>query len=315
MYAWVLAPLGWIYAALTARRVQKRANAYRPPCPVVCVGNINAGGTGKTPTTIALAQYLQAKGRSPVVVSRGYGGHAQGPIQVDPKIHTAHDVGDEPILMAAFGPVIVAKDRVMGAHAAIDAGADIIILDDGFQSPAIAQDISIVVVNAQLGFGNGHCIPAGPLREPVAAGMARAQICLSIGDEKTQTQFLDSWGHMITLPHMTGSITPLDTGMPWAGLRVFAFAGIAHPQKFFQTLKQLGTDLVGAEALSDHEPLSDTLLTRLLRQASAKGAQLVCTEKDAARIPPKFLPNILVLPVRLHIHDWTHFDRLLDQVE
>lgn len=313
-FSTLLAPLGWVYASATAARVKRQDQGYRPSCPVICVGNLNAGGTGKTPTTIAMVERILARGKTPIVVSRGFGGSIGKPILVDPKNHKADYVGDEPLLMAAFCQVVVSKDRAAGAKLTESLGADAIIMDDGFQNPSVQKDMSIVVVNAGLGFGNGRCIPAGPLREPVNTGLDRADFCLSIGPDADQDVFDQSWGDQITVAHIRGQILPLQTGMQWSGLRVFAFAGIAHPSKFFETLHALGADVIDTEALADHEPLSPTLLNRLLTRADSARAQLVCTEKDAARIPPSFLPNVLTLPVRLAIQDWAQIDQRLNNL-
>ncbi len=309
--AWVLSPLGGLYGWATARRVRKASKGFQARVPVISVGNINAGGTGKTPTCIALAERILARGGRPVFVTRGYGGSAEGPLLVDPNTHDASLVGDEPLLLAAFAPTIVAKDRAAGVAMAQDMGS-VIILDDAHQNPSVRKDISIVVVDAYRGFGNGLCLPAGPLREPVRAGLARADLVVSIGRPSAQNSFAAHWPQATTLPHLQAALSPLPTGMPWAGLPVVAFAGIGHPDKFFQTLRDMGADLRGATALGDHQPFTPALLQRLKAEAASKHAQLVTTEKDAVRLPASFRSSVLPLPVRLTSDDWGVLDGALD---
>jgi tetraacyldisaccharide 4'-kinase len=300
--ALLLQPLGALYAYGTARRLRRSA-IHKACVPVICIGNINAGGTGKTPTVIAFAQQLQAMGFSPHIVSRGYGGSLQGPVKVDERVHTAQDVGDEPLLLSAFAPTWVAKERALGVAEAGSAGAHVILMDDGHQNPDIFKDLSVVVVDAKRGFGNGHVIPAGPLREPIEKGLGRADLLLVIGRETERRSFLKTSPLPQKLPLLQGELLPLMTGMPWQGMRVLAFAGIGHPEKFFATLRQMGAELIRGEPLSDHQSLSDGLITRLENEAKLRGAQLVTTEKDAVRLPPQFQQKVLTVPVRLTFAD------------
>ena len=271
--------------------------------PVICVGNLTVGGTGKSPTVIALLSDLQKRGYSPAVLSRGYGGTLEGPVRVGPE-HDAVAVGDEPVMLSAFAQVWVARDRLAGARAAVAEGADILVLDDGFQDPALAKDLSIVVVDTATGWGNGRLLPAGPLREPVEDGLARADLVLALG-----TAAPPETGEV---PVARATIEPLQTGMPWAGLPVIAFAGIGRPQKVFDTLRGLGVDLRGAHAFGDHEPYPDAVLNRLLREAQQANARLVTTEKDVARLPAWFRPHVLPLPVRLVFTNRAALDAALD---
>lgn len=306
----LLAPLGALYAYGTARRLGRGRPVKLAP-PVICVGNINAGGTGKTPTVIYLVQELLSLGHSPVVVSRGYGGALQGPALVDPRKHSAADVGDEPVLLAAFCPVVVSKSRRQGAEHAAQQGASVILFDDGLQDPSVHKDLSLVVVDAKHGFGNGRCIPAGPLREPAAKGLARADALITIGPAAEQIAFRAPQ----TVPRFEASLEPLPMGMDWAGTRVLAFAGIGHPEKFFTTLKNLGAEIIHAEALADHQPLTQALMSRLIADARRHNARLVTTEKDAVRLPQSLRQEVLTLPVRLQLTNAPELKTLLERLK
>ncbi len=299
----LLFPLGALAASATARRVAKDPEV-RPGVPVVCVGNINLGGTGKTPTVIALIEALSGQSMAAHVVSRGYGGSLEGPVQVDPAKHTADEVGDEPLLLAAFAPVWIAKDRAAGARAAEAAGAQCIVLDDGFQNPSVAKDLNLVVVDAGVGFGNGRVVPAGPLREWPEMGLARADAVVLIGSDAEQDAFVERWSRQLRdLPVLRARLEPVMTGMDWSAVRAVAFAGIGRPEKFFATLEGLGAKIVARHALDDHQAIPPALLERLRAEARDLGAQLVTTEKDLMRLPPKAQREVMTVMVRLAFAD------------
>ena len=285
----LLAPFGWLYSYGTVNKLA-RGSRTKLNIPVICVGNINLGGTGKTPTVIALVEMLKTMGHTPAVVSRGYGGSFEGPVKVTPS-HKSHQVGDEPILLSAFSDVWISKNRLLGAKAAENEGADVLILDDGLQNAALHYDLTLTVVDAKIAFGNGAVFPAGPLREPISKGLSRSDLVMSIGGQ-------------IELEHpavITGLLEPVDMGMDWSDAHVIAFAGIGRPQKFFSTLKKLGATLVNTHAFDDHQPFNDTILARLEREAFTKNAILVTTEKDAVRLPEEWRYHVMSLPVRLKL--------------
>jgi len=302
--AHLLAPVSGLVVAAGWWR-QWRARPHRLPVPVICIGNIVAGGAGKTPVALAVAARLQSLGRQPHFLTRGYGGRLAGPVQVDPGLHRAEDCGDEPLLLARQAPCWVARDRVAGGLAAVAAGADCLILDDGFQNPSLVKDLSLVVVDGPAGFGNGRVLPAGPLREPVARGLARAQALVILGPDLQQIG--DRGG---ALPLLRGSLVPRAGAADWQGQRLLAFAGIGRPEKFFTSLRELGADLVETVGFPDHHPYNPGEIVALQQRAAAQGAQLVTTEKDFVRLP--LLPSapsssdgkaVLVLPVAVQWGD------------
>jgi tetraacyldisaccharide 4'-kinase len=302
----LLAPLGtaWEVAGRLRRAV---ARPYRAPVPVICVGNLVAGGAGKTPVVLALAAEIAATGLAIRVVTRGYGGRLGGPVKVDPTGHDAEAVGDEALLIASCAPCWVARDRVAGVRRAVAAGAVAILLDDGFQNPAIEKDLSLVVVDAEYGFGNRRVIPAGPLREPAASGLARAGAIVLIGAGEP------GGVREAGCPIFRADLEPVDGGR-FAGAPVVAFAGIGRPEKFFASLRGLGATLIAAHPFPDHHRFSDAEIVRLRHEAERAGARLVTTAKDWVRLPPRLRGGIEVLEVQIRWHDAAEVRRLVAKV-
>ena len=272
---------------------------------MICVGNINMGGTGKTPVVIDLVMRLLEMGKKPIVVSRGYGGSHIGPVMVSPN-HTADDVGDEPILLTGFSEVCVSRNRKEGAQMAINHGADVIILDDGLQNPDLSYDLTITVVDQQVGFGNSRVFPSGPLRETVKNGLLRTDLIVALGGRDLSS--------INNVPCISGFLKPLETGMDWDGLRSYAFAGIGRPEKFFTTLKKLGAVIVATREFGDHQKIPESILKRLEAEASLSNSQLVTTEKDAARLPKNWQLKVLTLPVRLSLNEENKLNHLLNKL-
>jgi tetraacyldisaccharide 4'-kinase len=272
--------------------------------PVICIGNLVMGGSGKTPTAIAIATYLKTKGHSPHILSRGYGAHVPTPILVDPSRHQAKDVGDEPLLLAIAAPTWVCKDRVASGQAAIAAGADVLILDDGLQNPTLHKDLALVVVNGQQGFGNGRVFPAGPLREPIETGMARADgIILIDKDEHNLGQFF-------TQPVLKSSFQCTNSSPK----KVFAFTGLGYPPKFYKTLESLGYEIAGSQSFPDHHPYQTNEIHELIACAKKMKAHLVTTEKDILRIPLELRMGIEVIKIELKFESTDQLDQLLQKI-
>lgn len=298
--AGVLAPLGHLYGA-TVRWKAARAKPYRARVPVVCIGNISAGGTGKTPIAIAVADAIIARGKNPFFLTRGYGGTLKGPLVVG-KHHTAAEVGDEPLLLARKASTVVARNRREGAMLAVDRGADVIVMDDGHQNFALHKDLTFIVVDGEHCFGNGLAIPAGPLREPVEQGLSRADAVIITGNGEPVLPGFNG-------PVLRAQIAPHPSD-EWKGVRAVAFAGIGRPEKLFRSLESLGADLFATITFADHHPYSPAELSEL--KARAAGARLVTTEKDFVRIPAAEREGIAFLPVSAAIEPQDGLDRLLD---
>jgi tetraacyldisaccharide 4'-kinase len=302
----LLAPAALCFAGggwLRRRAVTPKSVA----APVICIGNLVVGGAGTTPVAIAVAERLIARGKTVHFLSRGYGGHAKGPVRVDPLLHTAADVGDEPLLLARIAPAWVSRDRAAGAAAAVAAGAAVIVMDDGFQNPGLEKDLSLLVADGGYGFGNGRVIPAGPLREPLAAGLARADAVALIGtDQRGVAEILPP-----SLPLLRAALAPLAATL--AGRRVFAFAGIARPEKFFATLQSMGCILAGQRVFPDHHPYAEAEVAALIEEAQHADAVPVTTEKDAVRLAPSLRAGIETLPVAIRWRDEAAVDRLMSR--
>jgi tetraacyldisaccharide 4'-kinase len=302
----LLAPLGAIYGAVTVRRMTRVGVS--AGIPVLCVGNYHLGGAGKTPTTLALVKILRGMGEQPFVVSRGYGGTIEGPVRVDQTLHTAADVGDEPLMMAAFVPVVVSRDRVAGAALARVQGASTVLLDDGFQNPALAKDASLIVIDASRGVGNGSVFPAGPLRAPLEPQIARTDALIVIGEGRAADGIADTLIKRSAPVLRTRLVPDEDSVAALRGQRVLAFAGIGDPARFFATLRNGGVNVIEERAFSDHHPFTASEIEALVAEAKAESLILVTTEKDMARIRSdarlvRHAENIRVLSVTLDIGD------------
>jgi tetraacyldisaccharide 4'-kinase len=278
----LLMPLAAIYGAIAGHRLQREG--VDAGIPVLCVGNYHVGGAGKTPTVLALAKLLRDLDETPVVLSRGYGGRLQGPVTVDPDRHGAADVGDEPLMLARTIPVVVARDRLDGVALARSQSATVIVMDDGFQNPAVAKDASLIVIDAQRGLGNGCVFPAGPLRAPLLPQIARTDALIVVGDGAGAGEVAAA----VTArgkPVLSANLKANDASIAsLAGKRVAAFAGIGDPNRFFRTLRASGIEVVLEQAFADHHAFSQSEIETLIAQATREALTLVTTEKDLARL-------------------------------
>ncbi|HLY00340.1 MAG TPA: tetraacyldisaccharide 4'-kinase [Roseiarcus sp.] len=311
LLARILQPAGWVYGRVTARRMREPGE--RVGAPVICVGNFVAGGAGKTPAALALARMLIGEGRRVAFLSRGYGGAERvEPLLVDPNVHNAAMVGDEPLLLARVAPCWVGPDRARNARRAVEAGANALVLDDGLQNPGLAKDLAFAVVDGETGFGNGLCIPAGPLRAPVAvqALFVRALIVLGIEDAAAARIAALMPGK----PIIRASLEPdALAAAPLIGREVVAFAGIARPEKFYATLRRVGAQIVMTRDFADHHPFTPREIEALIEEAGDRGALLATTEKDLARLGARHARAVLTLPVTLRFQEPKVVRRMLRQ--
>lgn len=305
----VLSPIGTVYGAATAWRI-KHASPERVSVPVISIGNLTVGGTGKTPVARDVVKRLKELGRRPAVVLRGYGGHLKGPVRVDPYVHSALDVGDEALLHARDGATWVARKRSDGAKAAIADGATVIVLDDAHQHTSLRKDLSLLVVDGAVGFGNHRILPAGPLREDVRAGLSRANGLIIMGRDDTAlaTRLPDF------LTTVSGTLEAEPESVHLHGRKVVAFAGLGRPKKFFDTLVELGALVIAAHPFDDHHLYKPADIQTILDEAFSLDALPVTTEKDAMRLSPDQRQQVNVLRVTARYKNHAGLDALLQKV-
>jgi tetraacyldisaccharide 4'-kinase len=304
--ATLLRPAAALYGAVAASRM--RRSGERVDIPVVCIGNFTLGGAGKTPAALAVARLLAEAGEPPFFLTRGYGGQLAGPVRVDPAVHGAKEVGDEPLLLARAAPTIVGRERPAGARLAIAEGASVVIMDDGLQNPSLTKDLAVAVVDGATGLGNGLCFPAGPLRAAMAAQWPHVGAVIVVGYGTAGARVTDEAERRGKTVISARLVPDPAVAARLHGRPVLAFAGIGRPEKFFETLRACGAKIVATRAFADHHPYAAEDIRRLAAEAAAKALALVTTEKDLVRIAglSDLTPSereIEALPVRLVFDD------------
>ncbi len=303
----LLLPAAAVVARVTARRLTRPG--WRAAVPVICCGNVTVGGSGKTVLALDLLRRLTARGIAAHALSRGYGGSGSGVRPVGPADDPCVD-GDEALLLAQVAPTWIGANRAASARAAIATGARALVLDDGLQNPTLCKDLSLLVVDGGFGFGNGRVLPAGPLREPIAAGATRCRAVVLIGDDTTgAVTALEN-----RLPILRARLAPGPEAAALCGRRVLAFAGIGRPQKFFDTVREAGAVIADRLRFPDHHQFTARDLQRIEATAAALDAIPLTTAKDAVRLTREFRARVAVLSVRLVWHDETEIEALLDEV-
>jgi tetraacyldisaccharide 4'-kinase len=311
----LLTPASWIWTAVTARRIAK-ASPIDPGAPVICVGNLTVGGVGKTPVVRAVAARLAAGGLDVHLLSRGYGGRLAGPVRVDPQVHTGAEVGDEPLMLAADFPVWVAHDRAAGARAAVAGGAQVVVMDDGHQNPSVRKALSLVVIDGETRgdewpFGDGRAFPAGPMRERLAAGLARADASIVLLPADLPQVDPELAARLAARPMLTARLQA--AAPPPQGPQV-GFAGVGKPWKVERALRAAGCELADFAPFPDHFAYDEATLQALAARAAQFGAGLVTTEKDWVRLPPAWRSRIPAWPVRAVFEAPPDLDALLDRL-
>ncbi len=309
----LLSPLAGLYA-LGGIVHRATTRPYRAAVPVICVGNLVAGGAGKTPVALSLAARLEARGAEVHLLSRGYGGSEAGPLRVEPERHSARDVGDEPLLLAAAGPTWVARDRAAGARAAVGAGARAIVMDDGLQNPSLEKSLSLVIVDGVYGFGNRRVMPAGPLREPMGHGLARADAVVLIGPDETGAAEAALGAASRPPALIRARLAPVEAAKALGGTRALAFAGIAQAEKFFRSLEDAGLIIAGRRVFADHHPYQESEIAAIEADSRALNAVPVTTGKDAARLNAETRARITVFDVEVVFEDGAALDALIEGV-
>ena len=305
----LLKPLSWIYAKAAARRLET-TDSLNVGVPVICVGNATLGGTGKTPIAVYLLKSLRRLGIEAHGLTRGYGGQVKGPIPVQKK-HNAADVGDEPLLLARHAPIWVAAGRDEGARAARSHGASVIIMDDGHQNPQLFKSLSLLVVDAEVGFGNGCVFPAGPLREPLQDALDRADAIILMKptpDYEIEDHLAQQLKGQLVIP---AYLAP--QAQPPRG-KLYAFAGIGRPNKFFDSLRRHGGEIVEEVPFADHHPYDDSDVESLFLLASEYDAALITTEKDHVRLPKGYKKGVHAWPVKVVFEDELTIRQLLHPI-
>ena len=305
----LLTPLGMTYGFATLMR-QSLARPWQCPVPVICVGNLIAGGAGKTPLVMDIACRLMKRKITPHLIARGYGGTEKGPLRVSMDRYDARLVGDEPLLLSTVAPAWVSENRRSACRAAMVEGAMCMIFDDGFQDPSVVKDLSLVVVDGGFGFGNGNMIPAGPLREPIIQSLSRASAVILIGSDTTGVEDQIAG----RCPVLKADVASGKEAEAFAGRRVLAFAGIGRPEKFFNFLSKIGCDVVTSKAFADHHNFTRPELDKLKAAAEKDDLCLVTTEKDWVRIPPEARDGIINLQIHLVWENEDEINALLEPV-